>query len=197
MTWLAEWEARNSIQDTSLLPSMVCTSFGMDDGSKARLSEEGAGRPPEERQDRQLQFVISGTNASSLRKPQNDVPISRTTWRAPAHYWKSKVIPTPTGDVHRVGIEHRADGWRGPTGSVDDATDRGVQARHSEGNMLGACVFLNEQRPWEDGAEKTFGFTRFGPDPGWGLPRRTTRPRPNFRCGIPRVWYWQKDGAYP
>jgi len=63
--------------------------------------------------------------------------------------------------------------------------------------MLGACVFLNEQRPWEDGAEKTFGFTRFGPDPGWGLPPQNYEAQTKFPVWDPQGWYWQKDGAYP
>jgi hypothetical protein len=36
--------------------------------------------------------------------------------------------------------------------------------------MLGACVFINEQRPWEDGPERTFGVLKFGASTEWPWP---------------------------
>ena len=57
----------------------------------------------------------------------------------------------------------------------------------SNGMMLGACVFLNQERPWEAGPEKTFGIMRFGSDTEWGKPSKNF-PAKTYFPG------WNKDG---
>jgi hypothetical protein len=67
----------------------------------------------------------------------------------------------------------------------------------SNGMMLGACVFLNEERPWEDGAEKTFGVMRFGPNISWGLPKQNYQAQTKFPSWDPKGWWWGKPATYP
>jgi hypothetical protein len=200
MTWLAEWEARNSIQDTSLLPVMVCTSFGMDDGI------EGAGYLKKVRDVLLKNAKIGNYNSVDFwnerivfaTNPQNDGPdIQDYLARRLPNYWKSKVIPTPPVMFTELGSSIEQTGGEAQQAQWMTRQIAASKPGSSEGNMLGACVFLNEQRPWEDGAEKTFGFTRFGPDPGWGLPPQNYEAQTKFPVWDPQGWYWQKDAAYP
>jgi hypothetical protein len=63
--------------------------------------------------------------------------------------------------------------------------------------MLGACIFLNEERPWEQGAERTFGLLRFGPDTDWRRPERNYQAQTGYPVWDPKGWWWQKDATYP
>jgi hypothetical protein len=67
----------------------------------------------------------------------------------------------------------------------------------SSGMMLGACIFLNEERPWEAGAERSFGIMRFGPESSWGLPKQNHQATTKFPVWDPKGWWWQKEGSYP
>ena len=63
--------------------------------------------------------------------------------------------------------------------------------------MLGACVFLNEERPWEQGAERSFGLLRFAPDRDWSRPEQTYRTQTKYPVWDPQGWWWEKDATYP
>jgi hypothetical protein len=200
MTWLAEWEATNSIQDQNALPVMVCTSFGMDDGI------EGAGYLKKVR-DAMLQKPKIGNYTPAdfwndrivfATNPQNDGPdIQDYLNRRLPNYWKSKVIPTPPVMFTELGSSIEQTG--GERQQADWLTRQILASKpgSSEGHMLGACVFLNEERPWASGAERTFGITRFRPDSSWPYPPQNFEAKTKFPVWDPNGWYWQKDATYP
>jgi hypothetical protein len=200
MSWIAEWEEAHGVSEDNRLPVMISTSFAMKDGI------EGAGALEQVRGLLLRQGRIGPYDAASFWKerivfatnPQNPAPDIRDylVRRLPA-YWQRHGIPMPPVMFTELGS------------SIQQAGDEEQQARQlseqiaaskpggSGGMMLGACVFLNEERPWEHGAERTFGLLRFGRDSDWG------RPSPNYRAGTKYpVWdsngrWWQQTANYP
>jgi hypothetical protein len=63
--------------------------------------------------------------------------------------------------------------------------------------MLGSCVFLNEERPWETGPEQTFGIMRFGPDTGWGRPSTNFQATTYFPQWAQNGKPYRATGQYP
>jgi hypothetical protein len=200
MTWLAEWEAKNSIQDENALPVMVCTSFGMDDGI------EGAGYLKKVRDVMMQQPKIGSHTPADFwnsrvvfaTNPQNDGPdIQDYLNRRLPNYWKGNAIPTPPVMFTELGSSIEQSG--GEREQADRLTRQIAASKpgSSDGLMLGACVFLNEERPWAAGPERTFGITRFHADSSWQYPPKNFQANTKFPVWDPKGWYWQKDATYP
>jgi hypothetical protein len=173
MTWLVEEEDRLDLPDSARLPIMVDCSFGMKDGIEGagyvkdvwdRLIGQSRIGSYSPRDFWNARFVFS-TN------PQNDGPdiASFLSTRLP-QYWASRGIPVPPvmftelgSSIEQTGSEQKQAEWmaRQLAASVPGG---------SNGMMLGACVFINEQRPWEDGPERTFGVLKFGASTEWPWP---------------------------
>jgi hypothetical protein len=200
MTWIAEWEARNSVLDLNRLPMMVCTSFGTEDGiqgaaylKKVRDVLIRQGKIGNiDAADFWNQRIVFSTNPQN---PGSDIQDFLNN-RLP-NYWRRYNIPIPPvmftelgSSIEQTGSEARQADWL--TQQIAASKPGG-----SNGMMLGACVFLNEERPWEDGAEKTFGIMRFGPDGSWGLPKQNYQARTKYPQWDPNGWWWQKDATYP
>ena len=203
MTWLVQEEDKINLSDLARLPIMVDCSFGVKDGIEGagyvkdvwdRLISKPSIGSYSPRDFWNARFVFS-TN------PQNDGPdVSGYLSSRLPQYWQSRNIPMPPvmftelgSSIQQTGSEQNQAAWmtRQLAASVPGA---------SNGMMLGACVFLNEQRPWEDGAEQTFGFAKFGQSSEWPWPNSnggvyvapTQYPQWNER-GIP----YSVSGTYP
>ena len=200
MTWIVEWELKNSIQDQNALPMMVCTSFGMEDGI------EGAGYLKKVRDALFRQGKIGSFDPAQFwnerivfaTNPQREgaAIADYLADRLPA-YWKSYDIPVPPvmftelgSSIEQTGSEANQAEWMSQ--QIEASKPGG-----SNGMMLGACVFLNEERPWEDGAEKTFGVMRFGADSSWGWPKENHQADTKYPVWDPKGWYWQQSAKYP
>ena len=200
MGWIAEWEQAHGVADDHRLPVMVCTSFAMKDGI------EGAAALEDVRQILLQQGRIGTHNAASFwnerivfaTNPQNPAPDIQDylTLRLPT-YWRKKGVPAPPvmftelgSSIEQAGSKEQQARWLGE--QISAATPEGY------GNpLLGACVFLNEERPWEQGAERSFGLLRFAPDHNWGRPERNYRTQTKYPAWDPQGWWWQKDVTYP
>jgi hypothetical protein len=200
MAWIVEWEAKNGIQDANLLPMMVCTSFGVEDGiegaaylKKVRdaLFQRGkiANLEPAAFWNERIVFATNPQNPGSdiLEFLANRLP----------NYWKRYNIPVPPVMFTELGssIEQTH-------GEVQQAEWLSQQLAASKpgssnGMMLGACVFLNEERPWEDREEKSFGVMRFGRETDWGLPPQNYEAATKYPQWDPKGWWWLKDATYP
>jgi hypothetical protein len=200
MSWIAEWESEHQIQDAARLPVMVCTSFGMKDGIEGagymkdvwdallrmgRIGNYDAKQYWSER-------IVFATN------PQREgAAIKDYLGERLPSYWKRHGIPVPPvmftelgSSIEQTGGERQQAEW---LSQQIEASKPGS----SNGMMLGACIFLDEERPWEDGAERSFGIMRFGPDSTWGLPKQNYEATTKFPVWDPNGWWWQKDGKYP
>lgn len=200
MSWIAEWEAKNSILDQNALPVMVCTSFGMADGI------EGAGYMKRVRDAMLRQGKIGNIDAARFwnerivfsTNPQNDGPsvADYLANRLPS-YWQRNNIPVPPVMFTELGSSIEQTG--GETQQAEWMTRQIAASKpgSSNGMMLGACVFLNEERPWEAGWERTFGIMRFGPDTSWGLPKQNHQAETKYPQWDRQGWWWGKPATYP
>ena len=200
MKWIAEWEASNGIADESALPMMVCTSFGTEDNI------QGAAYLGKVRDVLLKAGKIGNTDPAAFwnerivfaTNPQNDGPdiADYLANRLPA-YWSRHSIPAPPVMFTELGSSIQQTG--GETQQAEWMSRQIAASRPggSNGMMLGACVFLNEERPWEDGAEKGFGVTRFGPDSSWGYPEQNFEMQTAFPQRAKEGWWWDKPGTYP
>jgi hypothetical protein len=200
MSWLAEWEQVHAVIDDNRLPIMVCSSFGLKDGI------EGAAYLKNVRDVLMRQARIGSYDPASFWRervvfatnPQNPATDIRDYLerRLPA-YWKQREIPIPPvmftelgSSVEQAGGEKQQAQW---LSEQIDAAKPGA----SKGAMLGACIFLNEERPREQGAERTFGLLRFGPDRDWGRPRQNYQAKTKYPVWDPKGWWWPKEATYP
>jgi hypothetical protein len=200
MRWIAEWEQTHGVVDGNRLPVMVCTSFAVKDGI------EGAGALKEVRDLLLRQGRIGPYDAASFwserivfaTNPQNPAPDIRDylTQRLPA-YWTQHGIPMPPvmftelgSSIEETGSEEQQARWL--SAQIEAAKPGG-----SNGMMLGACVFLNEERPWEQGAERSFGLLCFGPDSTWARPETNYRAQTRYPVWDPKGWWWQQAATYP
>ncbi|WP_299816806.1 hypothetical protein [uncultured Roseibium sp.] len=197
ISWILEWEG--NLEDKFCLPIMVCTSFGMKDDI------EGAGYMKD--------VFLAMKRSSGLN------PIAEKVWRTrmvfatnpqregsaiedylenrlPA-YWEKNNIPVPPvmftelgSSIEQTGSEEKQAEWM--TEQI-----KASRPGSSGGNMLGACIFLNEERVWETGPELTFGITRFGPDTTWGRPDKNGEAKTVFPVWDNGGWFWGKEGTYP
>ena len=200
MTWIKEWEQENQILEENALPVMVCTSFGMSDGI------EGAGYMKNVRDAMLAQGKIGRIAAESFwnervvfaTNPQNDGPdISDYLKNRLPKYWNDCGIPAPPvmftelgSSIVQTGGETQQAEWLSRQLSASTPGS-------SNGMMLGACVFLNEERPWEDGPEKTFGILRFGPDTSWQFPAHNYEATTSYPQWDPKGWWWEKSATFP
>lgn len=200
MAWIAEWEDRFGVSDDSRLPITVCTSFAMSDGI------EGAGALHAVHEALRRREQIGNTDADAFwrerivfatnpQNPARDIA-DYLDYRLPA-YWKRRGIPAPPvmftelgSSIEQAGGEAQQAQWLAEQLDVS-------KPGSSNGLMLGACVFLNEERPWETGAERSFGLLRFGPDSAWGRPRQNHPAPTRYPVWDPRGWWWLKEATYP
>lgn len=200
MSWIAEWEHAHGVSNDHRLPVMVCTSFAMKDGI------EGAAALGDVRRVLLQQGRVGPYDAASFwnerivfaTNPQNPAPDIRDylTRRLPA-YWRQHDIPAPPvmftelgSSIEQAGGEEQQAHWLGE--QIAAATPEG-----RDDPLLGACVFLNEERPWERGAERSFGLLRFAPDHNWGRPERNYQVQTKYPAWDPQGWWWRKDATYP
>jgi hypothetical protein len=173
--WLVEFENNMGLPDATRMPIMVDASFGVKDGipgagyirdvwnAVLAAGKIGSYAPDEFWKER---FVFA-TN------PQNDAGyIEDYLANLLPAYWQTNNIPIPPvmftelgSNIQQTGSEEKQAEWMY---AQIEASLPGT----SNGMMLGACVFLNEERPWEAGGEQTFGIMRFGPDTDWGKPSK-------------------------
>jgi hypothetical protein len=200
MSWIAEWESKHQIPDAARLPVMVCTSFGMKDGI------EGAGYIKDVWDALLRQGRIGNYDAKQYwnerivfaTNPQREgAAIKDYLGERLPSYWKRNDVPVPPvmftelgSSIEQTGGEEQQAEW---LSQQIEASKPGS----SDGMMLGACVFLNEERPWEAGAERNFGIMHFGSDSSWGLPKLNYQAKTKFPVWEPKGWWWQKEGTYP
>ncbi len=186
--------------DECHLPIMICTSFGLKDGI------EGAGYMRDVYDEMMRRKTIGPSDAAAFwrnrmvfatnpQNPGSDIK-QYLEDRLPT-YWKKNRIPAPPvmftelgSSIAQTGSEERQAIWM----SEQIAASK---PGSSEGNMLGACVFLNEERPWEDGPEETFGIMRFGADTSWGRPASNGKAATKFPVWDNNGWWWGKSATYP
>ncbi|MBS0520228.1 MAG: hypothetical protein JSR90_16145 [Proteobacteria bacterium] len=200
MAWIAEWERDHAIDDVHRLPVMVCTSFALQDDI------EGAGALKAVRDALLKRGRIGDRTAEAFWRerivfatnPQNPAPDIATYLadRLPA-YWRRHGVPAPPvmftelgSSIEQAGGEAQQAQWLADQIAVS-------RPDGSNGLMLGACVFLNEERPWERGAERSFGLLRFGPDSDWGWPRQNHPAHTAYPVWDPKGWWWLKEATYP
>ncbi|MGY3035081.1 hypothetical protein ACVIIV_004251 [Bradyrhizobium sp. USDA 4354] len=200
MTWIAEWEAKNNILDQNALPVMVCTSFGMADGvpgagylKKVRdvLLQRGkiGNKDPATFWNERIVFATNPQNPGS--------DISDYLANSLPNYWERYGIPVPPVMFTELGSSIEQTGGEAQQAEWLSQQIAASKPGSSNGMMLGACIFLNEARPWEEGPEKTFGITRFGPDSSWGLPKQNYEAKTAYPQWDPKGWWWQQPASYP
>ncbi|HKV17060.1 MAG TPA: hypothetical protein VJQ81_18575 [Reyranella sp.] len=198
--WIAEWERAHGVIDENRLPVMVSTSFALKDGI------EGAGALKEVHDALFHHGTIGSYDAPSFWRerilfatnPQNPAPDIRDYLdrRLPA-YWQQYGIPAPPVMFTELGSSIEQAGGEREQARWLSAQVAASKSGGGNGAMLGACVFLNEERPWEHGAERTFGLLRFGPDSDWRRPERNYQAETKYPAWDPKGWWWQKDATYP
>ena len=200
MNWLVEMEDQMGLPDAARMPIMVDASFGVKDGIPGagyikdvwNAVMAGGKIGPYTPDGFWKERFVFATN------PQNDAPyITNYLANLLPNYWQKNNIPIPPvmftelgSSIEQTGSEEKQAEW---LYAQIEASLPGA----SNGMMLGACVFLNEERRWEAGAEKTFGIMRFGPDTGWRRPSnnfQATTYFPGWGAGG-KVEKWQ--GTYP
>lgn len=201
LLWILDWEG-GQIPDQDRLPIMVCTSFGMKDGiegagaMKAVYDELMNRLDLPNRQQIWRERMVFATNPQREGSAIKDYLENRL----PA-YWEKHKIPTPPvmftelgSSIQQTGSEKNQAEWLAEQISASTPGS-------SKGNMLGACVFLNEERPWETGGERTFGIMRFGPDSTWGRPQKNGEANTQFPVwdnnNGNNGWWWAKKASYP
>ena len=200
MTWIAEWEAKNQIPDLCALPVMVCTSFGMEDGI------EGAGYLKKVRDLLLQRKKIGNYDPATFwnerivfaTNPQNPGPnIQDYLANRLPNYWKRYNIPVPPVMFTELGSSIEQAGGESQQAEWLSQQIAASKPGSSNGMMLGASVFLNEERPWRDGSERTFGIMRFGRDSHWGLPKQNFDWETKYPLWDPKGWWYEKSGKYP
>jgi hypothetical protein len=200
MSWIAEWEQAHAVADNHRLPVMVCTSFAMKNGIEGAAALEDVHHILLQRGRIGLYDAASFWNERIVfaTNPQNPAPDIRDylTRRLPA-YWRQHGIPVPPvmftelgSSIEQAGGEEQQARWLGE--QISAATPEG-----RDDQLLGACVFLNEERPWEQGAERSFGLLRFAPDHDWSRPEQTYRTQTKYPVWDSQGWWWEKDATYP
>lgn len=209
MTWIAEWEGANRVEDNNRLPIMICTSFGDYGGTQPNSDPKkhlGAsflksvrdillknGKVgPYSAEDFWKERIVFATN------PQNPAPdIEKYLRQLLPAYWRQNNIPVPPvmftelgSNIEQAGSEQKQAEWLA-------AQIAASKPGGSDGMMLGYCVFLNEERPWAQGTERSFGIMRFGPDNDWKLPAQNYKATTKFPVWDPNGWWWGKDATYP
>ncbi|WIM12139.1 MAG: hypothetical protein OJF58_003099 [Enhydrobacter sp.] len=200
MGWIADWEKAHGVIDENRLPVVVSTSFALKDGIEGawalkdvrdallRRDQIGPYDPASFWRER----ILFATNPQNPGRDIRDY----VAHRLPA-YWQQHGIPIPPtmftelgSSIEQAGGETRQAQWLAE--QIEASKPGG-----GDGSMLGACVFLNEERPWEQGAERSFGLLRFGPDRNWARPSQNYRAETRYPVWDPRGWWWPKDAAYP
>ncbi|KZL17364.1 hypothetical protein [Pseudovibrio sp. WM33] len=196
---IADFDAYTPV-DECHLPIMVCTSFGMKDGI------EGAGYMRDVYDEMMRWGNIGPTNAAAFWRnrmvfatnPQNPgSDIKQYLENRLPIYWKKNRIPSPPVMFTELGSSIKQTGSEENQAKWMSEQIAASKPGSSEGNMLGACVFLNEERPWEEDAEETFGVMRFGPDTGWGRPSTNGKAATKYPMWDNRGWWWGKPAEYP
>ena len=203
MSWIAEWEASNNIPDANRLPIMVCDSFGVSDGIP------GAGYLNQVFGAMIANGPIGGQSALDFWKsrivfatnPQNDGAFI-TTYLSTSlpKYWASRNIPAPPVMFTELGSNIQQTGSEAAQAQVlsgQIAASKPGKIGNNGSDMLGACIFLNEERPWATGAERSFGITKFGPDTTWPFPNANFRADTSYPVWNPEGFYWRATGVYP
>ncbi|SJZ76490.1 hypothetical protein SAMN02745126_02204 [Enhydrobacter aerosaccus] len=200
MAWIAEWEREHDVIDENRLPIMVCTSFALKDGIEGAAALKDVRdvllkRGPIGDAEPSVFWNERIVFATNPQNPARDIA-DYLDRRLPA-YWTRHGVPAPPvmftelgSSIEQAGGEPQQAQWLAEQLDVS-------KAGGSDGLMLGACVFLNEERPWEQGAERSFGLLRFGPDKGWGWPRQNYRARTANPVWDPKGWWWLKEATYP
>jgi hypothetical protein len=190
LSFLVAEEDNLNLPDSARLPIMIDTSFGVKDGI------EGAGYLKDVWTALLGQSAIGSYSPADFwnarivfsTNPQNDGPdVADYLANRLPQYWISRNVPIPPvmftelgSSIQQTGSEQAQAEWmtRQLAASKPGA---------SNGMMLGACVFLNEERPWEAGAERGFGISRFGPAGDWPWP-------PQNWVANTQYPQWTKDG---
>jgi hypothetical protein len=199
--WLVEWEQKNKIADQNKPPIMICTSFGMHDGIEGAgyflqvrnaMLQQSGNIGPYTPLDLWNERIVFATNPQR----EGSAIIDYLSDRLPA-YWRKYNIASPPIMFTELGSSIEQTG--GEAQQAEWLSEQIEASRPGKNNpmMLGACVFLNEERPWEDGAERTFGILRFGADNSWKWPYENYEAKTKYPVWDPNGWYWQKDAAYP
>jgi hypothetical protein len=200
MKWIVEEEDTRNFSDSVRLPIMVDASFGMKDNIEGagyikdvwdrlmHLSTIGKYKPVEFWAKR---FVFA-TN------PQNDGPNIEAylSTRLPA-YWNLNNIPTPPVMFTELGSSVGQTGSEAKQAEWMTRQLAASQPGASRGMMLGACVFLNEERPWEEGPERTFGIMRFGAGTDWPHPQSNFTAKTKYPQWNEHGDPYAVDGTYP
>lgn len=202
MKWLVEFEdGAPVVSDQYRMPIMVDSSFGVKDGIPGagyikdvwdagnKAGKIGSYNTWEEFW--KARFVFA-TN------PQNDAGyIKNYLANLLPNYWQTNNIPVPPvmftelgSSIEQTGSEKEQANW---LYAQIEASLPGA----SNGMMLGACVFLNEERPWEAGAEKTFGIMRFGSDDSWHHPGTNHESTTFFPKWNNEGYPYPVEGTYP
>ncbi|GLS20184.1 hypothetical protein GCM10007874_32010 [Labrys miyagiensis] len=200
--WLVEWEQRNNIADQNKPPIMICTSFGVYDGIEgagyflqvrnAMFGQSGNIGPytPEQLWNERIVFA---TNPQREGSAIGDYLSNRL----PAYWRKYNIAPSPVMFTELGSSIEQAGNSEAGQAEWLTAQIAASKPGGSNGMMLGACIFLNEERRWEAGWEKTFGIMRIESDTGWGWPKQNYQARTKFPVWDPNGWYWQQEATYP
>jgi len=165
--------ARNGIQDANLLPMMVCTSFGVEDGIEGAaylkkvhdaLFQRGkiGNLEPAAFWNERIVFATNPPEPG-FRHPGVPGQSPCPTMEALQHPVPPVMFTELGSSIEQThGEVQQASGfrnsWRSKPGS-------------SNGMMLGACVFLNEERPWKTARRRAEAATKY---PQWD----------------PKGWWW-------
>ncbi|KZL18278.1 hypothetical protein PsAD2_02670 [Pseudovibrio axinellae] len=199
LEYIAGWDPHNP-NDECHLPIMVCTSFGMKDGIEGagymrdvydemmRRKNLGPWTP----QDFWRERMVFATNPQNLAADIKNY----LEERLPA-YWAKHNIPAPPVMFTELGSNMTQTGGEANQAKWMSEQIAASKPGSSGGNMLGACVFLNEERPWEDGPERTYGVMRFNPDTSWGRPATNSMANTKFPVWDNNGWWWGKSASYP
>jgi hypothetical protein len=173
ITWLVQEEDNLQLSDGERMPVMLDCSFGTkDDIQGAAYAKDVWDRlmaKPSIGSYTPLDFwnarFVFSTN------PQNDGPdvADYLSNRLP-NYWTKYNIPAPPVMFTELGSNMTQTGSEELQAEWMTRQIAASRPGSSNGMMLGACVFLNEERPWMTGPELTFGIMRFGASQEWPYP---------------------------
>jgi hypothetical protein len=201
ITWLVQEEDNLNLPDSTRMSIMVDCSFGLKDGIEGAAYAKDVWDRLMTKSSIGSYSPLDFWNARFVfaTNPQNDGPdvANYLSTRLP-NYWARYNIPVPPvmftelgSSIAQTGSEQEQASW------MTRQLAASVPGR-SNGMMLGACVFLNEERPWETGPEATFGIMRFGASQEWPEPSPTPYTAPTKypqwdAQGNP----YAVDGSYP
>lgn len=162
--WIVDKEDKESLMDGARLPIMVDTSFGLSDGVcggaikgvwQALKARGTIGHYTAD--DFWRQRFVFATN------PQNDGPFIVDYLRNTLDpFWNSIGAAVPPVMFTELGSNETQTGGEAQQAAWLKAQIEASTPGLHHPLMLGACVFLNEERVWEQGPELTFGIMRFG-----------------------------------